>query len=159
MDGVGRTVAPEGQAPAIVADAVAHEALAGVAARVLADRDRTDLGLGVVEDRTEADAFDVLLLGQAAEFREGGVDVDKLSERSTLTAGGLLSGHADQERCAGGQFEVGVLVPEAVFAELPAMVAPQDDDGVIGEAFLLERIENESDLGVHVADSGVVAVA
>ena len=124
MDGVVLAVAPEGQTPAVVADAVTHERFAGVLTRILADGDWAHLGGGVVQHGTQADAFDVLRLRQAAEVREGGVDVDELGEREALAAGGLLPGGADDQRRPCGEFEVSVLMPEAVLAELPAMVAP-----------------------------------
>ena len=49
-------------------------------------------------------------------------------------------------------------MPEAVIAELPAVIAPEHDDGVVREAFLVERIEHLADLRVGVADARVVAV-
>ena len=158
VDGIVVPVAPEGQAPAVIADAVTHERFAGVAARILADGDGTHGGGGVVQHGLEADAFDVLGLGQAAEVREGGVDVDELGEREALAARGLLAGGADDQRRPRGDLKVGVLVPESVLAELPAVVAPEDDDGIVRQAFLLEGVQHEADLRVHVADGGVVTV-
>ena len=38
------------------------------------------------------------------------------------------------------------------------MVAPEDDDGVVRQSLLLERVQHEADLGVHIADGGIVAV-
>ena len=45
-----------------------------------------------------------------------------------------------------------------MLAELPAVVAPKDDDGVVGKAEPVERIEELADLRVGVADAGIVAM-
>ena len=44
-------------------------------------------------------------------------------------------------------------------AQLPAVVAPENDDGVIGKTLMVERVEQSADLGVGIADAGVVAVS
>ncbi len=38
------------------------------------------------------------------------------------------------------------------------MVAPEDDVGAFGESALVERVEHEAELGVHVAGGGIVTV-
>ena len=73
-------------------------------------------------------------------------------------AGGGDAGGGDEEGDAVGLFVVGVLGPDAVVAEVVAVVAPEDDDGVLGEAGAVEFVEDPADLGVHVAEGGVVAV-
>ena len=49
--------------------------------------------------------------------------------------------------------------PEAVFAEEESVIAPEHDDRVVGEAEFVEGVDDLADLGVDVADAGVVGVA
>ena len=55
-------------------------------------------------------------------------------------------------------FVAGVFAPHAVVAEVEAVVAPEDDDGVVGDALFVEGVEEFTDLGVGVGDAGAVAV-
>ena len=45
-----------------------------------------------------------------------------------------------------------------MFAEFPAMVAPQDDDGVVAQTKAIQFVEHLADLRVGIADRGVIAV-
>lgn len=58
----------------------------------------------------------------------------------------------------GGDFVVGVFAPVAEFAEVEAVVAPKDDDGVVGEAESVEGVEKLADEGIDVAHAGIVSV-
>src|ERR1051326_8738150 len=64
----------------------------------------------------------------------------------------------DEQGNVGGFFVVGVLGPHAVIAEVPAMVAPEYDDGVGGELKTIEFVDDASDLGIDETDGGVIAV-
>ena len=66
-------------------------------------------------------------------------------------------GATDDEGDAGAFFEQAALVPEAVLAEMPAVIGGEDDDGVVGQVQALERIEHAAGLGVDVADAGQIA--
>src|SRR3546814_6454273 len=55
-------------------------------------------------------------------------------------------------------FHIGVLVPDAMIAEVIAMIAPQYDDGVVGKPFAFERLENLADLDIDVGNAGIIAV-
>src|SRR3546814_9077362 len=55
-------------------------------------------------------------------------------------------------------FHIGVLGPDAMIAEVIAMIAPQDDDGVVGKPFAFERLENLADLDIDVGNAGIIAV-
>ena len=46
----------------------------------------------------------------------------------------------------------------AVLAEQVAVVAPEDDDRVVGEPQPIERLEHPADLGVHEGDRGVIGL-
>ena len=151
VEGVAGAIAPQGETPFGVADAVAHERFSSIGARVLADGHGSDRGVRVVENGLEADAVEAGGDWQAADVGEGGVEVDELGERFCFFSGCLLLGDGDEKGRAHGDFEVGVFVPEAVFAELPAVIAPQDDDGVFVEALSFQGVEHATDLGVHVA--------
>src|SRR3546814_7424939 len=45
-----------------------------------------------------------------------------------------------------------------MIAEVIAMIAPQDDDGVVGKPFAFERLENLADLDIDVGNAGIIAV-
>ena len=64
----------------------------------------------------------------------------------------------DDQRDARRLFVVGVLAPHAVIAEMPAVVAPQHDDRVLRQTGLVESRDHSPQLGIHIADGGVVAV-
>ena len=49
------------------------------------------------------------------------------------------------------------LGPEVVLAQMVAVVAGEDDDGLVVESGFGQRIENLSDHAVHVDDRGVVS--
>src|SRR3954451_12748971 len=75
-----------------------------------------------------------------------------------MLAGVLLSRDADDKRHACGDFPVRALVPSAVLAELIAVVAPEDDQGVFAQAEAVELGDDAADLGVGVADAREIAV-
>jgi len=52
-----------------------------------------------------------------------------------------------------------MLPPNGVFAEVPAVVAPDHDDGVFGEAEFVELGDDLAHLGIGVADAGGVVFA
>ena len=135
------------------ADGAAEEVVAGVDV----DDAVAGFGGGVGEDGGEAFAVEAFAGGEAGEFDQGGVDVDGFDEGGGF---GVLSfaGGGDDEGDAGGLLVVGVFAPEAVVAEVPAVVAPEDDDGVGGEGGGVQGVEDEAELGVHVGGGGIVAV-
>ena len=45
-----------------------------------------------------------------------------------------------------------------MIAKFPAVVAPEDDDGAVREAFFVQRIKEDAKVGVGIADGGVIAV-
>ena len=125
-------------------------------ARKLADGIVFDYCGRIFEGRDEAFALQSFGRGDAGEFAEGGIDVDEFAHG--LCLGGVVCRGRNNQRRFGGLFVVGVFAPPAVIAEMPAVVAPQDDDGVVGRAALVERVEQAADLRVGVGDAGVVGV-
>jgi hypothetical protein len=55
--------------------------------------------------------------------------------------------------------KVGRFSPQAVLADMVAVVGEKDDDGAICDTAFLQSREHLSDLGVHVGDVGIIAVA
>ncbi len=49
-------------------------------------------------------------------------------------------------------------MPQTMIAQLPTMIAPQNDDGTFGQTMLIKRIKYSTDLSVGVAYAGIVAV-
>ncbi len=115
-------------------------------------------GGGIFEDGDEAAAIEIRGRHELCEGGERGVDVHIFSERVGGGAGLLQAGGADHERDVGIEFEVGGFAPMIGLAERVAMIAEQDDDGIVFETLLLQRSEQLTDLRVGVADAGVVAV-
>ena len=113
-------------------------------------------GGGVGEQGGEAPAVEALRCGQAGEGGERGINVDGFHERGG--GGGFLAGDGDKEGNARRLLVVGMLTPHAVVAEVPAVIAPQDDDGVFRETGFVKRGHDLAELGVHVTRRGIVAV-
>ena len=116
----------------------------------------------IAQHRHETLSFETLRhvrRGQSGEFDERRVNVHRLDERVGRVRAGL--GHAgcgDDKRQARGLFVVVVLAPPAVVAEVPAVIAPEHDDGVRREAEPVEFVEHLAKLCVHVTHRRVIAV-
>lgn len=96
--------------------------------------------------------------GQVGERAEGRVDVEGLDDFRTAFAVGQ-AGSAKQQRGAQRFLEERVLAPHGVLAEVPTVVAPQEDDGVVGQAELFQAIQHESDLSIGIGNAGGVVAA
>lgn len=116
------------------------------------------MGARIGEQRTEAGALEMSGQGQAGEFGERGIDVHELDQRVGVCTGVLHAGQRYDQRRMHIVFHVAVLSPRGVLAKLPTVVAPEDDDGVAAQIEAVELVEHASDLGIAVADAGVVAV-
>ena len=102
-------------------------------------------------------AFDVRGNRQTGQFAEGRIHIEKLGQGSDPFATGD-TGSGNDQRCAGGVFVVGQLAPMPVLTEMPAVVAPEADDGVIRHAAFRQRLHEQADLRINVGDAGGVAV-
>lgn len=51
-----------------------------------------------------------------------------------------------------------MLIPATVVTKLPAVITPEDDDGVIDHALFFEFSEDATELGIDVGNTGAVAV-
>ena len=148
-------VEPAGQAIAIRPHGVAHDA---AAARVLAERGFLPGPLRRIEQRRKAGALQVGRQRQPGQLAEGRVDIHELHQRLRMTSGGLLAGGTADQRRVRVVLEVGVLAPRPVLAQLPAVVAPQHNHRLLAQAQPVELLQDAPELGIHVADAGIVAV-
>src|SRR5690606_15434116 len=62
------------------------------------------------------------------------------------------------QRDARRLLHIGVLGPDAMIAEMIAMIAPQDDDRIIRKPFAFERLQHLADLDVDIGNAGIIAV-
>ena len=106
-------------------------------------------GVGTFQHRAEALALGALVGTEAAEVGDGGIKVDEFSDTLGGPSVGGITWVADDERHAGRVFVERTLLPEAVLAEVVAVVADEDDDGVLIQALLLELGQHQAELGVH----------
>ena len=65
----------------------------------------------------------------------------------------------DDEGGAEGFFKKGMLAPNGVFAEVPAVVAPEHDDGVVSDTEFVELRDDLANLRIGVGDAGSVVFA
>ena len=152
-------VDPHGEAVAIGAHAVAHQGLSVGLARILTEGRGLPRELGVVHQRLQAHALQVVRQRHAGEIAERGIDVDELGQGRTGLAGGLLARRGNNERRIDVVLHIRVLTPQAVLAEVPTVVTPKDDDGILVEPEGFQLRHDAADLCVGVADGGVVSMA
>ena len=114
----------------------------------------------VAQHRHEAHAFQPLAASAGRTARRAS-ETDRAARRATscVLPAWSSSGRGDDQRHAGVELEVRGLGPQAVLAEVVAVVADEDDDVRSARPLLVERVQHLADLGVHVADVGKVAVA
>mgnify|MGYP006135182859 CR=1 FL=1 len=114
--------------------------------------------LGILQDRSEAFPVEMFGMRQVGQVAEGGIKIDEFDKGLGLSALGQAGASDNQGHAQ--RFVKGVLLsPEAVFAEEKSVIAPENDDGVVGEAEFGEGVDDLADLGVNIADAGVVGMA
>jgi len=119
------------------------------------DGGAVSLGGGVLELREEAESFEVCGGLAAGEDAEGGVDVEEF--------GGLVAdalgdaGAGKDEGHAGAVVPEGIFSGDVLFSDVPSVVGPEDDDGVVGEAIAVDGVHDFANLGVHEGGAGEVA--
>lgn len=77
--------------------------------------------------------------------------------RATAQAGCALQ-HADHQRYARADAPCAVLLPVLLLAEMPAVVGPEHDDGVVAVRARVERVEHAAEHRVRECDRGEVAL-
>ena len=121
----------------------------------------TDSGLWIFEHRNKATAVNTLRAvgrGEISKFREGGKEVHRLGKLECAAIGLDDAWSADEERDAVGLLVVGVLCPDAVIAEMKAMVAPENNQSGISEYQSVELIDDLTDLSIDKAGAGIITL-
>lgn len=113
---------------------------------------------GVLQQRGETVALHRVGRRQTGQFAQGGVDVDELDQGVAAAAAAAHPRRADDQRRVQRGVEGAVFAPQAVLAELPAVIAPEDHDRAVAQLPFVEGGEDASDLRVGVARGGLVAV-
>ena len=112
----------------------------------------------VIEQRSQAAAFQRLRRRHPAEVRDRRVEVDQFRDGRGGATGALEARGTDDEGHAGRRLEEGALLPKTVFAEVVAVVAEEDHDRAIRQALLLEFRQDEAELRIHEALGRVVGL-
>ena len=109
-------------------------------------------GIFTSEERHPARALHRSRHGYAAEFEERRREVDVQDHFVHGLALGKEPGVADEQGDAERFFVERPFVAEAVLAEVVAVVAGVDDDGVVGEAEFVEGLEQAAEIFVGSGD-------
>ena len=129
----------------------------GVVALVVAgDRWPHPRHVGIGQLWTQADPLEVGAGREAGEVNQRGIDVEQLSRLAAPLSGRHAGAGEDQGHLRAAVPE-GVLAGDRLLAEVPAVIAPDNHDRVVGEACVLEGGEQSPDLGVDKARAGEVA--
>lgn len=122
-------------------------------------------GLGIAQQRHQAALGDAGLGGQSAQVGEGAEQVDEADRAITdaarcgaLRQSGRAFGHPHHQRHAGAGPPTGELLPVLFLAQMPAVVAPEHDDGVVAMRALLQRVEHAAEHGIGEMDGGEVGL-
>jgi len=94
----------------------------------------------VAQHVAQARAVETGRRGEGGQFAQGRVEIDGLGQRTGAGGRPRDARRGNDQGHARGVFVVGMLAPESVVAEMPAVVAPQDDHGVFGEPAAVERV-------------------
>lgn len=143
-----RTIGITNVAPFFRADSVVVVIMGG-------DGGAVALGGGVFELGHQAKALEVLGWFAAGEGAEGGVNVEEFGRLLADALGD--AGTGEDEGDAGAVIPEGVLSGDAFFANVPPVVGPEDDDGVVGEAIAVDGVHDFAHLGVDEGGAGEVA--
>ena len=90
-------------------------------------------GRGFFEDRDETFTFEglrIVRFRQCCEVAECRVDIHGFHKRAAARAWFCYAGRNDKQWDVGGFLVIGVLGPHAMIPEVPAMIAPEHNDGV-----------------------------
>ena len=102
------------------------------------------------QDAAQGMALNVIRDGQAGVVEQGGGEVDVVTHRGADLPCLDDLRKANQERLVQGFFIHPLLVVEAVLTEGEALVRCVDDDGAVGEAALVQVVEDAADIVIHV---------
>ena len=111
-------------APTIGADGVVVLAKGG-------DADACPCGSGIGEQGLDVVAFEPSGFWQSGELAEGWIDAHEIDGTFADAAGFGDTGNDPNEGCASGFLPEGEFSPVFLLAEMPAVVAPENDDGIV----------------------------
>ena len=109
--------------------------------------------------RQQGSAVDKVGLGESGEITKGGEEVDGFNDGLRFFTGVFHAGSGDDQGRTQGFFKEAVFTVDGVFAEVPSVIAPEHDDGVLVGAGFLELGEDFTHVVVDVADAGGVVAA
>ncbi len=95
---------------------------------------------------------------RTGDVEEGAGEVDEADDLAVGAAGLDDAGPADHERRAQGFFKDPALVEPAVLAEVEALIAAENDHGVVCEAVFVEVVEHSAHVFIHGLHAGEVVV-
>ena len=110
---------------------------------------------GILELGHEAVAFEVGARGHLGEREQRGKNVEQL-HRAVAHLPSFDAWPRKDERHLRAAFPEGVFASDELFAEMPAVVAPEDDDGVVQATGGFELAHEASHLAVHETHAGEV---
>ena len=96
---------------------------------------------------------------EAGKVADGRKNVEGLDHRLRGFAGSGEAGMNDNERRAQGFLKERVLTPNGVLAQVPAVVTPEDDDGVVAQLQRIEPCEQPANHGISVGHACGVVLA
>ena len=115
----------------------------------------------VTQQGNETAAHDVGFLRQAAQVGERAEQIDQADRPVTHRASACALGqtthpfrHADHERHTGAGAPAGELLPVLLLAEMPAVITPEHDDGVVALRTLFQRIKHAPEHGIGEMNGG-----
>jgi hypothetical protein len=94
-----------------------------------------------------------------AQFGERRIDINRLDQRFGRLARRRHAGRPHDQRTPQRDFVQRVLSPDSVLAQVPAMVAPYDDDRVVAKAEPIQFVQHAADLRIDVTHARRVGVA
>ena len=149
----GFAAVPLGAAPALGADALAGD----VFVDDLGKRRAIRRGIGIFQKGSECAAGKISRGGEPAEVGEGGIDVHEFDGAAAGAAGAGAVGEGDDEWDAERLLEECFFAPQAVVAEVKAVIAHENDNRIFPKIEAIERGEGEADIVIGEGDTGEVS--
>src|SRR5687768_3532667 len=115
----------------------------------------------IPERRDEAPAIEGVRgsgCGEFCEFKQCRVKIDCLDYGAAASTGFRDTRSSHENWNAHRLLVIGVFAPLAVITEVPAMIAPENDDRFLGQLKAVQLIEHAANLRIHETHRGVVAV-
>ncbi len=135
-------------APFLAADAV-------VALIVTGDGWALAFGRGVAELRDEAEPLDVIPLWHAGQFDERGINIEQLGWlHHSLTAFDTRT--CEDKRDFSAAIPEGIFARDFFFPEMPTMISPNDNDGVVSNTRFIQRGHEAANLRIDKTGAGQV---